>query len=234
MRALTDNEKRFCEALLENEERFLGQKPLGDVILTFLGIEYFEKDKSLGQIENSPFTVRMGIKTSNKDEVMQGINEAIALVLLLEKEGMIFYTPIERDRIIGEKSLLMDCTSTPIKINCGFLNTFGVNTWSLLNSFYYLTNSFKAFVHHGFRTIENQRHRQTMIVSWTAVIVALITSIASIFFSTYSRRVEIIDTQFDTKKELINKLIYQNDSIIQLMKSHDEDTVKINQFKNKQ
>ena len=45
MRALTDNEKRFCEALLENEERFLGQKPLGDVILTFLGIEYFEKER---------------------------------------------------------------------------------------------------------------------------------------------------------------------------------------------
>ena len=73
-----------------------------------------------------------------------------------------------------------------------------------------------------------------MIVSWTAVIVALITSIASIFFSTHSKRIEIIDTQFDTKKELMNKLIYQNDSIIQLMNGHDEDTVKINQFKNKQ
>lgn len=176
----------------------------------------------------------MGIKINNKDEVIQDINEAIALLLLLEKEGMIFYTPIETDRVIGEESLLMDCSSIPIRGNFGFLDYYGVNTWSLLNSYYHLTNAFKDFVDHGFRTIEERRHRQTIRISLTAILVAFFASIASIWFSVRSKQIEVIDTQFDIKKEWINKLVCQNDSIIQLMNSHDEDTVKMKQFKNKQ
>lgn len=107
MRALTEDKKRFCKELLESEERFQGQKPLGDVFREFFGIDFFKKDQSLGQIQNSPFTVRLGSKINVKDEVIQKINEAIALVLLLEKEGMISYIPIETNRIIGEESLLV-------------------------------------------------------------------------------------------------------------------------------
>ena len=92
--------------------------------------------------------------------------------------------------------------------------------------------SFKDFVDHKFKTIEDRRHRQTIFASWVAILIAIFTSIASICFSVRNKQIEVIDTQFDAKKELINKLVYQNDSIVQLIKSFDEDTVKTNQFKN--
>ena len=44
MRALTGKEKRFCEALLKNEERSNGQKSLGEVIQVFFGVDFFKKD----------------------------------------------------------------------------------------------------------------------------------------------------------------------------------------------
>ena len=226
MRELTESEKRFCETLLENDKKYRGLKPLGDVVLKYFGIDYIKKDQFLGQNEKTPFNVRIGVRIEKKDEVIQNVNEVIALLLLLEKEGMISYIPIETNRIIGEESLLMDCSPKPIKGEYGFLDCFGVNTWSLLNSYYYLTNSFKDFVNHKFRTIEARRHKQIMTASWTAIIVAILTSIVSIYYSVHNKQIEVIDLQFDNKRKLIKEIVNQNDSIIRLINDFNEDSTK--------
>ena len=77
------------------------------------------------------------------------------------------------------------------------------NSWILLNSYYYITNGFKDYVNHKYRTIETRRHCQMLGVSVLGVVVAIIIAVL-----TTLRENCFYDTNNDRKQE---QMINQNE-----------------------
>jgi hypothetical protein len=116
------------------------------------------------------------------------IYEAILLLLLLEKEGYIFFNLFSLNyekETIGEKIKIM----TPLGGDCyeseRIFDVFpGNRLWGLLNSNCIITNSLKDYAK-DFKTEEQRRFRTSFVLTCIAIIISLISCISGCFSLIY-------------------------------------------------
>lgn len=120
-----------------------------------------------------------------REKIVEDLNEAISLLIMFNEKGMITYIDSKSNEYFSDNTPKMYGLHEPEHNAAAFLDYFDVNTWQLLNSFYYLSNSFKDFCK-DFKTIEQRRHelelkiaKRTLTPSWIAAIFAVLSLIIS-------------------------------------------------------
>lgn len=183
MRELTDKEKRLCEALIENDEKERHQLRIGDVISKMYDFECIEKESLGEKYQDYPFKIILSCLSEKREEIVKDLNEAIALLLMFKEKGMISYINSNSDVCFGDNTPKMYGLNEPEHSAAAMIDFFDINTWQLLNSYYYLTNSFKDYCQ-DFKTIEQRRHeieikiaKRTLTPTWIAAIFAILSLI---------------------------------------------------------
>ncbi len=205
MRSLTEKEKKVCLALQEHKN----EKPtlIGEVLRRLFNIECISKDH-LGDYEEYPFTIRLDIPQGKFNEIVKDLNEAIALIRVLEEKGMIYLHPNSINDPIGQSATLMRSTKDTKVENRAMFDTACFNSWKLLNSYYYLTNGFDDYVEHGFRTIEARRHCQMFYVALFNGFLAIVVAVVTMCWNSKHNQIKLDSKQY----EQIIELIHQNDA----------------------
>ena len=183
MRELTDKEKTLCKTLIESDREERHQLRIGDALSRLYDFECIEKESLGEKYQDYPFKIILSCLSEKRDEIVNDLNEAIALLLILKEKGMISFIDSKSDDCFGDKTPKMYGLNEPEHSAASMVDFFDVNTWQLLNSYYYLSNSFKDYCR-DFKTIEQRRHeleiqiaKSTLTPTWIAAIFAILSLI---------------------------------------------------------
>ena len=195
MRELTDKEKNLCRALIENDEKERHQPRVGDVLSKLYDFECIEKDSLGDKYQAYPFKVILSCLSEKREKVVGDLNEAISLLMMFNEKGMITYRDSKSNDCFGDNTPKMYGLHEPEHSAAAFIDYFDVNTWQLLNSYYYLSNSFKDFCI-DFKTIEQRRHelelkiaKRTLTPTWIAAIFAVLSLLIAIISLLHSYQI---------------------------------------------
>lgn len=179
MRELTEKEKNLCKALVEKDEQEQHQLRVGDVLHDLIGFECIEKDKLGEEYPDSPFKIRLTCISSQREDIVDDLNEAISLLLMLKDKGMISFVDSKSDECFGDNTSKMYGLQEPTHSDAAVIDYFDINTWQLLNSYYYISNSFKDYCK-NFKSIEQRRYEKTIIVALLTLLITTASLIVSI------------------------------------------------------
>lgn len=186
MRELTEKEKNLCRALVEKDKQEHHQLRVGEVLHDLYDFECIEKDKLGEKYPDSPFKIRLTCISSQREDIVDDLNEAISLLLMLKDKGMISFVNSKSDECFGDNTPKMYGLHEPEHSNAAVMDIFDVNTWQLLNSYYYISNPFKDYCS-DFKTIEQRRHekeirvmRRTNCIALFTLLIAFVSLLASI------------------------------------------------------
>lgn len=186
MRELTEKEKTLCKALIEKDKQEHHQLRVGDVLHDLYDFECIEKDKMGEKYIDSPFKIRLTCISSQREDIVNDLKEAISLLLMLKDKGMISFVDSKSNECFGDNTPKMYELKEAELSDAAVMDYFGVNTWQLLNSYYYISNSFKDYCN-DFKTIEQRRHekelqiaKKTLTPTWVAAIFAVLSLIIAV------------------------------------------------------
>lgn len=179
MRELTGKEKTLCLELLKRDEQEHHQLLVGEVLLYLYGIEYFRKDNHGEVYQDSPFKTRIGCLCTKRKDILEDLNEAISLLLMLKEKGMISFVYSKSDESIGDDTPKSYPLGSPEHCDIPMMDYYEANTWHLIDSYFYLSNSFKDYCR-DFKTIEQRRHEKEMKSMRCTNVIAIITSVMAL------------------------------------------------------
>ena len=186
MRELTPKEKELCKALIDKDRKEQHQLRIGDVLLDLYDFECIEKDVLGEKYQDYPFNIRISCLSDKRKGIEEDLNEAIALLIMLKEKGMLSYIYSKSDECFGDNTPKSYYLGEPEHSEAAMLNYFSVDAWQLLDSYYYVSNSFIDYVSNGCKTIEQRRHEEEMSsmkctnrISIAAAIIALLTLLFS-------------------------------------------------------
>ena len=156
MRKLTEKEKNLCKALIAKDKQEQHQVRLEDY-------------------KDYPFKIILSCLSEKRSEIVEDLNEAIALLMMLKEKGMISFIDSKSDECFGDNTPKMYGLNEPEHSAAAMVDYFNTNTWQLLNSYYYISNSFKDYCN-DFKTIEQRRHEKEIRVMKCTNIIAIITA----------------------------------------------------------
>lgn len=184
MRELTDKEKKLCKALIEKDRTEQHQLHIGDVLLDLYDFECIEKDVLGEKYKDYPFNIRISCLSEKRKSIEEDLNEAIALLILLKDKGMLSYIFSKSNECFGDNTPKSYHLEEPEHSEAAMLNYFSIDVWQLLDSYYYVSNSFVDYVRNGCKTIEQRRHelelqiaKRTLTPTWIAAIFAILSLI---------------------------------------------------------
>ena len=187
MRELTPKEKELCKALIDKDRKEQHQLRIGDVLLDLYDFECIEKDVLGEKYQDYPFNIRISCLSDKRKGIEEDLNEAIALLIMLKEKGMLSYIYSKSDECFGDNTPKSYYLGEPEHSEAAMLNYFSVDAWQLLDSYYYVSNSFIDYVSNGCKTIEQRRHEEEMSsmkctnrISIATAIIALLTLLFSI------------------------------------------------------
>lgn len=190
MRELTPKEKKLCKALIDKDRKEQHQLRIGDVLLDLYDFECIEKDVLGEKYQDYPFNIRISCLSDKRKGIEEDLNEAIALLIMLKEKGMLSYIYSKSDDCFGDNTPKSYYLGEPEHSEAAMLNYFSVDAWQLLDSYYYVSNSFIDYVSNGCKTIEQRRHEEEMSsmkctnrISIATAIIALLTLLFSILCS---------------------------------------------------
>ena len=161
MRELTDKEKILCRALIESDRKERHQLRIGDVLSRLYDFECIEKESLGEKYQDYPFKIILICLSEKRDEIVNDLNEAIALLLVFKEKGLISFIDSKSNDCFGDNTPKIYGLNDPEHSAAAMVDFFDVNTWQLLNSYYYLSNSFKDYCR-DFKTVEQRRHKEEM------------------------------------------------------------------------
>lgn len=205
MRKLTKKEEAVCLALQKHHAK-TPPVLVGEVLRELFNFKCIRKN-SLGVPADYPYKCSLTVEEGRRDEVVKNLNEAIALIRLLEEKGMLYLSSNGIDKPIGQTESLARLTSEPIVTVSSMRDHVCDNSWRLLNSYYYLTNGFDDYVKNGFKTVEARRHRQMIIVAGISILVAIGISVFTTCWNSNHNQIKLESKQY----EQIIELLHQND-----------------------
>lgn len=215
MRELTDKEKNLCRALIEKDKQEHHQVRLGDVLSELYDFECIEKE-SLGEVyKDYPFKIILSCLSEKRDVIVEDLNEAIALLLMLKEKGMISFIDSKSDECFGDNTPKMYGLKEPEHSAAAMVDYFDTNTWQLLNSYYYISNSFKDYCR-DFKTVEQRRHEKALLVMWATFFVAFLTLIATICSCDRTRTYSTIEDNTEPVPKTKTRSEILEDSIVSL------------------
>lgn len=176
MRELTKKEKKLCIALLDKDKQEQHQLRVGDVLYGLYGFECIEKDSLGAKYPDSPFKIRLTCLSAKRQEIVDDLNEAISLLLMLKNKDMISFVDSKSDKCFGDNTPKMYGLHEPEHSDAAVIDLFDVNTWQLLNSYYYVSNSFKDYCK-DYKTIEQRRHEKEVKLMKCTNKIALVTAL---------------------------------------------------------
>lgn len=186
MRELTPKEKELCKALIDKDRKEQHQLRIGDVLLDLYDFECIEKDVLGEKYQDYPFNIRISCLSDKRKGIEEDLNEAIALLIMLKEKGMLSYIYSKSDECFGDNTPKSYYLGEPEHSEAAMLNYFSVDAWQLLDSYYYVSNSFIDYVSNGCKTIEQRRHEEEMSsmkctnrISIATAIIALLTLLFS-------------------------------------------------------
>lgn len=189
MRELTQKEKNLCKALIDKDREGQHQLRIGDVLTKLYDFECIEKESLGEKYQDYPFKIILSCFSERREEIINDLNEVIALLLMLKEKGMISFIDSKSDECFGNNTPKMYGLHESEHSAAAMIDYFDVNTWQLLNSYYYLSNSFKDYCR-DYKTIEQRRHEEEMSsmkctnrISIVTAIIALLTLFFSILCS---------------------------------------------------
>ena len=158
MRELTDKEKKLCRELIDKDKQEHHQLRVGDVLYGLYGFECIYKERLGEKYPDSPFKIRLICLSDKRQEIVDDLNEAISLLLMLKDKGMISFVDSKSDECLGDNTpKVMYLSEEAEHSDAAMMDYFDINTWQLLNSYYYISNSFKDYFRKIFKTIEQRR-----------------------------------------------------------------------------
>jgi hypothetical protein len=215
MRELTEKEKKLCRALVEKDEQEHHQFRVGDVLHNLLSFECIEKDKLGEKYPDSPFKIRLTCINSQRQDTVDDLNEAISLLLMLKDKGMISFVDSKSDECFGDNTPKKYGLQETEHSDAAEKDYFDINTWQLLNSYYYISNSFKDYCR-DFKTVEQRRHEKALLVMWATFIVAFLTLIATICSCDRTRTYSTIEDNTEPVPKTKTRSEILEDSIVSL------------------
>ena len=102
MRELTEKEKTLCKALIEKDKQERHQVRLGDVLSELYDFEGIEKESLGEKYQDYPFKIILSCLSEKRDVIVEDLNEAIALMLMLKEKGMISFIDSRSDECFGD------------------------------------------------------------------------------------------------------------------------------------
>lgn len=221
MRALTNTEKKICYALQKHHTK-TPPVLVGNVLCELFDIECIKKS-TLGEFDNYPYKCTVTVVEERRDEVVKNLNEAIALIRLLEEKGMLYLSSNGIDNPIGQAESLARLISEPKVTISSMRDLVCDNSWELLNSYYFLTNGFDDYVGHRFRTIETRRHCRMLIVAIISILIAIGTALWSSFHNNIKldskQYKQIIELLHENNVQMSNQTAKRSDDIDKEVKS---------------
>lgn len=215
MRELTDKEKKLCRALIEKDEQEHHQIRLGDVLSELYDFECIEKESLGEEYKDYPFKIILSCLSEKREVIVEDLNEAIALLLMLKEKGMISFIDSKSDECFGDNTPKMYGLNEPEHSAAAMIDYFDANTWQLLNSYYYISNSFKDYCR-DFKTVEQRRHEKALFVTWATFIVAFLTLIATICSCDWTRTYSTIEDNTEPVPKTKTRSEILEDSIVSL------------------
>ena len=189
MRELTPKEKILCKTLIDKDQQERHQLRIGDVLSDIYDFECIKKDNFGSSYQDCPFKIQISCISNKRESIEEDLNEAIALLLMLKEKGMLSYIYSKSDECFGDNTPKSYYLSEPEHSESAMLNYFNIDTWQLLDSYYYISNSFKDFVNNDYKTIEQRRHEkemESMKCTNRIAIVTIIVAVLSLLFSVCS------------------------------------------------
>ena len=162
MRELTQKEKNLCKALIDKDRKEQHYLRVGDVLLDLYGFECIEKDVLGEKYQDYPFNIRISCLSDKRKSIEEDLNEAIALLILFKEKGMLSFIYSKSNECFGDNTPKSYYLGEPEHSEAAMLNYFSLDAWQLLDSYYYVSNSFIDYVSNGFKTIEQRRHEEEM------------------------------------------------------------------------
>lgn len=215
MRELTDKEKNLCRALIEKDKQEHHQVRLGDVLSELYDFECIEKESLGEEYKDYPFKIILSCLSEKRDVIVEDLNEAIALLLMLKEKGMISFIDSKSDECFGDNTPKMYGLNEPEHSAAAMVDYFDTNTWQLLNSYYYISNSFKDYCK-DFKTVEQRRHEKALLVMWATFFVAFLTLIATICSCDRTRTYSTIEDNTEPVPKTKTRSEILEDSIVSL------------------
>lgn len=215
MRELTDKEKNLCRALIEKDKQEHHQVRLGDVLSELYDFECIEKESLGEEYKDYPFKIILSCLSEKRDVIVEDLNEAIALLLMLKEKGLISFIDSKSDECFGDNTPKMYGLNEPEHSAAAMIDYFDANTWQLLNSYYYISNSFKDYCR-DFKTVEQRRHEKALLVMWATFIVAFLTLIATICSCDRARTYSTIEDNTEPVPKTKTRSEILEDSIVSL------------------
>lgn len=202
MRELTDTEKEFVKALIENASPDSGRK-LGDVLIKVYPIEYIEKNTK----DNSFYNKTVKICHKSEEGLEAKLYEAFSLFIMLIERRYIVAKEFIESTIIGEKSLYAYLSGNQHVVR-RYFNYYEIDLWTLLNSQYSISNSLLDYVNHGFKTVEQKRFEKQKCLTWISILTAILIGILSPIIS------QCLQKKQD--KEILKHIEHIDNTIIQI------------------
>ena len=197
-------------ALIENDDKERHQIRIGDVLLKLYDIECIEKESIGEKYQEYPFKIKISCLSEKRDGIVNDLNEAISLLLMLKEKGMVSFIDSKSDKCFGDNTPKM-YLNDPEHSVAPMIDCFDVNTWQLLNSYYYLSNSFKDYCQ-DFKTIEQRRHEReikgiqcTNIIAFITMLIAFVTLVFTVCSCSQSHEKKTTDIKDNTNKSTYNK-----------------------------
>jgi len=176
MRELTEKEKILCKTLIEKDKQEHHQVRLGDVLFELYDFECIEKESLGEEYKDYPFKIILSCLSEKREVIVEDLNEAIALLLMLKEKGMISFIDSKFNECFGDNTPKMYGLNEPEHSAAAMVDYFDANTWQLLNSYYYISNSFKDYCK-DFKTVEQRRHEKEVKLMKCTNKIALVTAL---------------------------------------------------------
>lgn len=191
MRDLSTREKKLVKEIIKEcvpgSETTIGMvlMPIYKIACIAKHMQDYNELRYLSESEYS--SVYFQYYNNNKRNFESEIYEAILLLLLLEKEGYIFFnfSSFNNVETIGEfckSSTILDAANIDTKIIYDVFPDHKL--WYLLNSNCIVTNSLKDYAK-DFKTEEQRNFKKSVYLTWIAISIALISCVNDFFPSFY-------------------------------------------------
>lgn len=213
MRELTGKEKELINNLIEYYQP-TGTVTIGNVLLKTHKIECLKRitpqegEKSAEGIIDSR-KVKIIYYRYEKIDFVSDLYESLALLEFLITNRYIILNRQFEQNIIGDDSEML----SPIKRNrdgipdsFDLLNNFGIDTWTLLSSYFVVTNSLFDFAK-DFKTPKQRRFTSQQIATWVGIGVSFLIGIAGVMLNIcgLEKDTNITKTQFEELKQIIQQ-----------------------------
>lgn len=215
MRELNDKEKGLINEIIQKDS-FYFRDWFSDNLLHSTSIKVYFQDKDV-DLHYDPNSIQIR-------EVFKELTLIIGLVRLLEKNDLLLRIQIE---VEIEPAITIGKLTNGRKFLFGDQNLKNELASNVLTEFF-ITEELISFVNNNFRARETRRHRQTMTVSWTAIGIALLTSLYVIIFPDKGHKADFqtLDNEIKMTNNSLDSIKFELKEI-RLRTIKDSDTTKI-------